>query len=184
VRHFCGILSSQFLKAENAACWALLYLGANKEWKDKVIAEVRNLISTYTSTTSSVPIHQRLSMIPMSAWEDEMPVVDNIIRETLRLVKTGAALRRNLTDNLQVADTTINNGAFLIYSMADVHLNESIYSEPLKFDPGRFVAPREEDKRGNGFFLGWGTGRHPCSGRIRFFIYVVVVGLLMMSLQE
>jgi sterol 14-demethylase len=103
-------------------------------------------------------------MIPISAWEDEMPVIESIIRETLRLVKNDTALRRNLVDNLQVADKTIDRGAFMAYNMGDVHLNELFYSEPLKFDPGRFTAPREEDKRGNLLFLGWGAGRHPCAG--------------------
>jgi cytochrome P450 len=118
-----------------------------------VVAEVQNLITKYTDVTSA-PIHQRLSMIQISAWEDEMPVMDNVIRETLRIVKNGPALRRNLADNLQIADMTIDKGAFVVYSMADVHLNDAIYPDPLKFDPGRFSAPREEDKRGDTVFLG------------------------------
>jgi len=119
--------------------------------------------------TSSEPIHQRLSRIPLSAWEDEMPVVESIIRETLRLVKNDTALRRNFADNLQVAGKTIDKGAFMAYNMADVHLNELFYPEPLKFDPDRFTTPREEDKRGNISFLGWGAGRHPCTGRVLYF---------------
>jgi len=150
-----------------SACWTLLYLGAsaNTEWKDKVIAEVENLLTTYTPN-SSEPTHQRLSAIPISAWEDEMPVMENVIRETLRLVKNGTALRRNLVDNLQVADKTIDKGAFMVYNFGDVHLNETFYSEPFKFDPDRYSPPREEDKRGNAVFLGWGTGRHPCIGQL------------------
>jgi sterol 14-demethylase len=153
----------------NTACWTLLYLGANNEWKDKVVTEIQNLLATYTNTTSSEPIYQRLSMIPMSAWEDEMPVIENVIRETLRLVKNNTAPRRNLADNLPLAGRTIDKGAFVVYNMADVHLNELFYSEPLKFDPDRFSAPREEDKRGYGAFLGWGAGRHPCSGQAPHF---------------
>jgi len=111
-------------------------------------------------------MHQRLSVIPMSAWEDETPVMENVIRETLRLVKNGQAIRRNLSDNLQMANKTIDKGAFVVYSMADVHLNERYYSEPLKFDPDRFSAARAEDKRGHATFLGWGAGRHPCAGQV------------------
>lgn len=95
-----------------------------------------------------------------------MPVVESIIRETLRLVKNDTALRRNLADNLQVGDKTIRKGTFMAYNMGDVHLNESFYPEPLKFDPDRFNAPREEDKQGNIAFLGWGAGRHACAGQV------------------
>jgi cytochrome P450 len=93
-----------------------------------------------------------------------VPIIDDIIRETLRLVKNNSALRRNLGDNFQIGEKTIDKGTFVVYDMADVHLNEKFYPEPLKFDPGRYSAPREEDKRGNMIFLAWGAGRHPCSG--------------------
>jgi cytochrome P450 len=150
----------------NLACWTLFYLGANNEWKNKVIAEVRNLISNYSDASSSEQIHERFSSIPVSAWEDETPAIEGVIRETMRLIKTGPALRRNLADNLQFADKTVDKGAYVVYNMADVHLDEMVYSEPLKFDPSRFSPPREEDKQGHMLFLGWGAGRHICSGTI------------------
>jgi sterol 14-demethylase len=153
-----------FIMLHNAACWTLLHLGANNEWKNKANAEIQNLIATYTNTMSSEPIHRRLSTIPISAWEDEMPVIESIISEILRLVNNGTLLRRNIADNLQVADKTIEKGAFMAYLMGDVHLNEMFYSEPLKFDPDRFNTPREENKREDTVFLGWGLGRHPCTG--------------------
>jgi cytochrome P450 len=61
-------------------------------------------------------------------WKDETPVFEIVIRETLRLIKTGPALHRNLGDNLQFADQTIDKGAYVVYNMADVHLNEMVYS--------------------------------------------------------
>jgi cytochrome P450 len=153
-----------FFTPRNAACWTLLYLGAHTEWKAKAIAEVQNLTATYSNANSSDPIHQRLCLIPISKWEDETPVIESIIHETLRLVKNDTALRRNLADNLRVAEKTIEKGAFMAYNLADVHLNKLYYTEPLKFDPVRFSTPKEEHKRGNGVFLGWGAGRHPCAG--------------------
>jgi sterol 14-demethylase len=165
-------LSAVFLMSLNSACWTLLYLGANEDWKHKAISEIQHLIATYTNTTSSEPIHQRLSAIPMSAWEDEMPVIEGVIRESIRIINNGTVLRRNLVDNLQIGDKTIDKGAFMAYNLADVHMNDMIYSEPLRFDPSRFGAHREEDKQGHAVYLGWGTGRHPCSGQ---FCYLPVM---------
>lgn len=147
----------------------LLYLASNETWKTKATAEVQHLVGTYTSENSFDPIHQRLSTIPITAWEDNVPVLENVIRETLRLVQNGTALRRNLVNGLQVSGKPIKKGTFMAYSLADVHLNGNIYSDPLKFDPDRFNAPREEDKHGEMLFLGWGAGRHPCGGQ---FIYL------------
>jgi cytochrome P450 len=87
-----------------------------------------------------------------------MPVLDAVQRETLRLISTGTALRRNVIEDLKVDGQAIEKGAFLAYSIADVHLNSDIYRDPLKFDPDRFGEGRAEDKKGSMVFLGWGAG--------------------------
>ena len=147
------------------ACWALLYLGSSEDWKQKAIGEIRQLIDTHTDTTSADPLHMRLSTIPISAWED-MPVLESIIQETMRLTFNGTLSRRNLIDNQPLLDTTLDRGAFMVYDIGDVHLNPNIYSEPEVFDPSRFAAPREEGKNTYGAFLGWGAGRHSCAGEL------------------
>ena len=54
---------------------------------------------------------------------------------------------------------TIQKGDFLAYAVSDVHMNEGIYTEPEKFDPARFEVGREEDKKVDFGYLGWGAGR-------------------------
>lgn len=93
-----------------------------------------------------------------------MPMVELILKETLRLTATGAALRRNTKGDLPIAGKTIKRGWFLVYSAADVHLNPNIYTNPDDFDPSRFELGREEDKKEAYSFIAWGGGRHPCSG--------------------
>lgn len=163
----------------NSASWVLVHLGANTEWREKAIDEIRNFMDKYSNTTSSEPIHQRLSSIPISAWEEDMPVLEDVIRESMRLVLAGTAIRRNLVDSLQVDGKTIDKGVFMAYNVGEVHLNEEIYPEPQKFDPNRYSAPREEDKRGNMVFLGWGAGRHPCAGQARIPCYITTFSQLL-----
>jgi len=145
-------------------CWNLLYLGLNPEWKRKVGEEVQALIANHTDTLSTEPLHKRLAAIPMQAWEEKMPVLDAIIRETLRVIGTGTLLRRNIIKDMDIDGATIEKGDFLAYSVADVHHNPEIYPDPSRFDPGRFDVGREEDKKVPLAFLGWGVGRHPCAG--------------------
>jgi sterol 14-demethylase len=168
--------------SRNLACWIFLYLGANKGWKEEATAEVQHLIATYTNATSE-PTHQRLSTIPMSAWEDEMPVIESIIRETLRIVNNGTALRRNIAVNLLVADKTVGRGAFVACNIGDLHLNEMFYLEPLMFDPDRFNVAQADDTYGNAPFLGWGTGRHPCSESPSRILYNVGSGMKVAKLE-
>ncbi|KIM74625.1 hypothetical protein PILCRDRAFT_828049 [Piloderma croceum F 1598] len=150
-----------FINTGMISSWVLVYLGTADAWKDRAIAEIQSLIDAHANTTFSEPIHRRLSAIPISAWEDEMPVTESIIRETLRIVGNPTLFRRNFSDDFRVCGKTIDKGAFMTYNIADVHLNERFYSNPLKFDPGRFNVAGEDR---NAPFLAWGTGRHPCTG--------------------
>lgn len=73
----------------------------------------------------------------------------------------GTAIRRNFDpEPLIIAGKKIPKGAFLAYTLADVHMNEEIYPQANKFDPGRF----ESEATGGGekalTFLGWGAGMY------------------------
>jgi len=87
-----------------------------------------------------------------------MPILELVLRETLRLTLNGTALRRNIIEDLIVYDKVVKKGAFMAYSLGDVHLDSDIYSDPYKFDPDRFLEGREEDKKGIFTYMGWGGG--------------------------
>ena len=124
--------------------------------------ELKTLVTNHTNTLSKEPLHKRLAAIPLNAWEEELPALDLVIRETLRIAVSGATLRRNLGKDILLADTTIKRGDFLTYSLADVHLNPGIYTDPTKFDPGRFTKGREEDQKETYAYIGWGVGEFLC----------------------
>ena len=115
-------------------------------------------MNKYTTNSSDELLHQRLSSIHVSAWEEEMPVLDIIIRETLRISFNGLSLHRNLLEDLTISGGLVKPMDFVAYSLADVHLNSEIYSRPYEFDPARFTPGREEDKKGMYSYLGWGAG--------------------------
>jgi len=140
------------------ASWALLHLGTNPKWKRRAIDECKALVYKYTDTTSSEPLHTRLSTIPLSAWEDELPSLEVIIRETLRISGSATMLRRNIGKDIQVGEAIIKRGDFLAYQSADAHLNPDIYTNPMMFDPDRYGPGREEDRKEACGYLGWGAG--------------------------
>ena len=142
------------------ASWALLHLGTNPKWKRKAIEECKMLVEKYTNTTSSDPIHARLATIPLNAWEEELPSLELIIRETLRISGSTTFLRRNIAKDIQIGDATIRRGDFLAYPSADVNLNPDIYSNPMTFDPDRYGPGREEDRKETFGYLPWGAGMH------------------------
>ncbi|KAF9530197.1 cytochrome P450 [Crepidotus variabilis] len=148
------------------SCWALLYLGTHPEWRTKAVNELKEITAKYSTSqfAKEEPFHKTLSTIPLSAWEDELPTLDLIIRETIRLSLNGSFLRRNVRKEILIQNATIEKGDFLAYSVADTHLNPGIYPDPEEFDPGRYEKGREEDRSAPLAYLGWGVGRHPCAG--------------------
>jgi cytochrome P450 len=131
------------------------FLGAHADWRAKATAEVQALVSAAPPTTdpSSSSISARLATIPLSVWETETPVLDSIIRETLRVAQSHAALRLNLGPEVHVDGKVVPTGAYVVYPFSDVHLDPVLYPDPWKFDPSR-----TEPKNGYGY-VGWGGGK-------------------------
>jgi sterol 14-demethylase len=135
-----------------------LNLGANPEWKERVIKEYKALVANHTNTLSTEPLHRRLASVPLNAWENEIPSVDLVIRETIRFTISGVILRRNVQKDISVDGVAIKRGDFIAYSTFEPHMNPDIYSNPTLFDPGRYLEGREEDKGETFAYLGWGAG--------------------------
>lgn len=159
-----GIIFAGTVNTGVNACWSLLFLTFHASWREKVTAEVKTFLKIHANIDDSYPIHQRLASIPMSAWEEELPTLDLVLRETLRLTMNSAALRRNIGPTVDMAGKRIPKGYFLTYPFFDVHHDPDIYSNPSQFDPARFMPGREEDKNAPYAYLAWGVGRHPCPG--------------------
>ncbi|KAH8115445.1 cytochrome P450 [Phellopilus nigrolimitatus] len=156
---FAGIVNTGIM-----ASWLLLFLAVNPEWKTKVLAELREFVSKYTDSTGSMS--SQLAQLPPQVWEEEMAVIDMCLRETIRFVMTGTALRRVLPaqdgEDMSFEGHKAPPGTFLAYLVNSVHHDPEIYPDPFKWDPSRFA--RGEDKKEHWAFLGWGVGRHPCLG--------------------
>ena len=143
----------------------LVHIAIHPEWREKCKAEIQSLLSHHLNDSlSSAALHEKLGAIPISAWEDELPILEACIRESQRIIHIPAvALRRNIREDIKICGQVVKRGDFLAYSLADVQLNPEYYPEPYKWDPGRWLRP---DPVPNTIypFLGWGAGRHPCAG--------------------
>lgn len=125
------------------SAWLLLYLSVHPEWKAKVIEEIQSLLTKYTQTSddtdpdnsscASTPLASRLSKIPPSAWENEMPITEVCLSETIRLVQSTVMLRLNVSNRpSMISGHHIQPGTFLVYSTEDVNHNPAIYPDPEK----------------------------------------------------
>ena len=137
-----------------SASWLAIYLGCHPDWRNEARAEIKKLITSHSTKTVSEcnSTSTALSSIPLSAWENETPVLDNFIREAVRLSQGFVSFRQNAGPEMYIDGKAIPTGALVAYPAADVHLNPDLYPDPWKFDPAR---PPPKD---NLSFLGWGVG--------------------------
>lgn len=134
------------------------------EWQEKVRAEIDSVIAKYR-TSPSQSRYDVLGNLTLDTWETEFTLIDLSLRESIRLNIPGVSFRKNTSGaNISIGNSgeVIPPNAFGAFFFDAVHLSSDIYTEPLKFDPGRYLADRAEDKKVPHSYLGWGTGRHPC----------------------
>ncbi|KAJ6508053.1 cytochrome P450 [Mycena vulgaris] len=105
------------------------------EWKDKLSAEFQAFISKHTDATTGDAIHERLASIPLSTWETELPVVEVVMRETLRMTIGLVTLRRNPRASGLGGRPTNPHGRLLVYPIGDVHQDPDIYSRAAEIRP-------------------------------------------------
>jgi len=131
------------------ARWVVVYLGMHAEWRQRTVSEIQSMISTHSDTTlRSESFHKQLASIPLI-----------IIRESIRLPGVLTFLFRNVKSDIDADGVRIAKGGFSIYSAPDVHMNENIYPDPEKFDPGRYEDRRNEDLTEPLGYVGFGVGK-------------------------
>jgi cytochrome P450 len=158
------VLRERLILLLQSACWVLIHLAIHPEWKEKCKKEIQDLIACHVGDSPSpATLHEKLAAIPLSAWEDELPVLDACTRESQRIVLSGTMLRRNIRREVKINEQVVKRGDFLAYPLGDVHLNPEYYPEPYKYDPGRWLRPDPIPNTAYPF-VGWGAGRHPCAG--------------------
>lgn len=69
---------------------------------------------------------------------------------------------------------------YIVVSPSVAGMLPEIYAQPNKWDPERFLLPREEDKVAPYSFLGFGAGRHGCMGEGFAYVQVKTIWSVLM----
>lgn len=162
-----GALFAGQLNSGINTAYVLLHLGIYPTWLDRIRKEVNSVADRY-APDASASLADRLMAVPSEAWENDFPVLDMCLKETIRLHMVGTAFRKNTSGRDIPIDKSgsevIPNNAFVTFALGDTHYDPAIYPSPDDWDPSRFEPDRAEDKKRTHAYLGWGVARHPCLG--------------------
>jgi sterol 14-demethylase len=93
-----------------------------------------------------------------------MPVLEAAIKEALRLHPPLILLLRVAKTDLVVGGCRIPAGVLVGASPSVSNRLPEVFDDAETFDPGRYLAPREDDVANPWSWIPFGAGRHRCVG--------------------
>ncbi|XP_075149586.1 cytochrome P450 6a8-like [Haematobia irritans] len=144
---------------------ALYELARHTEKQEKLRKEILKILSRYDNEITYEALR-------------EMPYLDQVIQEILRLYTPFAYVQRMASEDFLVpgSDITLDKGTEVFIPVQAIHMDEEIYENPNEFRPERF-SPSVEIKRHTQAFLGFGDGPRNCIGA-HFALLQVKIGLV------
>jgi sterol 14-demethylase len=93
-----------------------------------------------------------------------MKLMDAFLREVGRLYPPVINVPRGVISDYEFGGYRIPAGTALRLSLAGSHLLPSVFAEPQRFDPERFLPPRDEERRTPYGLVTFGGGPRICIG--------------------
>lgn len=146
--HISFLLFAAHDTTTSAMCSVLFALADNPQWQDILFDEVRDI-------DADVLTHDDL---------DKMTNTALVLQEALRMYPPLVMMPRYALREFEFKGHRIPANTTCAISPLVTHYSQEHWSEPERFDPYRFAAPRSEEK-GNFFqYIPFGGGAHKCLG--------------------
>lgn len=119
-----SLVAAGYDTTSSASAWIVHALGANPSVLEELRMQVRDTVGDRAPTIDDLR---------------EMPLVDWVVRETLRLWPPGVASGRIAVDDFDLHGHTIPGGSLVMYSPYVTHRIPEIWGDPEVFRPSRWA---------------------------------------------
>ncbi|XP_029455635.1 thromboxane-A synthase isoform X2 [Rhinatrema bivittatum] len=133
----------------NSLSFATYLLATNPRCQEKLLREVDEFTEKH--------------VIPEYGTVQEMPYLDMVIAETLRMYPPAFRFSRETSKDCDVTGQCIPAGSLVEIPVGYIHYNPEHWPEPEKFIPERFT-PEAKQKRSPFVYLPFGAGPRSCIG--------------------
>jgi len=144
-----GALFAGHHTTAGTAAWTLLELARRPETMALVLAELDAHFGA-----DGVVSFQSLR---------EIPILENVIKEVLRLHPPLIFLIRKVMQDFHFKGYTVKAGKYVCASPRVSHRIADVFPDPEKFDPDRYSEARQEDAKPFSW-IAFGGGKHKCTG--------------------
>ena len=132
----------------NALAWTFWYLAQHPEVDARLAEEVRSVCADRPPAMADLPL---------------LPYTRAVFSESMRLRPPAYATSREVIAPIELAGQTIPVGAQIAVSPWVTHRDPRWWTDPLRFDPDRWLAPRSEPLHKHAYFP-FGGGNRLCIG--------------------
>ena len=130
--------------------WAMILLLQNPKYLQSVVAELSEHFPP------GIPFeHQVMRQLPHLEWA---------LKETERLRPSADIIMRYNLQGYEIGDYYVPKDWLTMLAPRVSHVDPKIFSQADVYDPLRFSPERAEDKAAEHTLIGFGGGRHRCSG--------------------
>jgi sterol 14-demethylase len=147
---FISMMFAGHHTTSGTAAWTLIELLRDPATMAEVVEEIDGLFDEGGSVT-----FQALR---------EIPVLDACIKEALRLHPPLILLLRVAQEDLEVEGFTIRKGDLVAATPAVSNRLPEHFPDPDRYDPTRYLDPRNEDRGNPWAWIPFGGGKHRCVG--------------------
>jgi cytochrome P450 len=131
-----------------ALTWTLYILARAPEWQERVREEVRAAIKTDRIGPGTIA---------------RLPVTSRVLKEAMRLYPPVPVITRVTAEDTEIGGKHLPKPTLIVIPMFAVHRHHSLWPDPDRFDPDRFL-PENEAKYPRTQFMPFGYGQRVCIG--------------------
>ncbi|MFI6429291.1 cytochrome P450 [Rhodococcus oryzae] len=147
---FISMMFAGHHTTSGTAAWTLIELLRHPDAMKQVVGELDELYSD----GADISFHALR----------QIPVLEAVVKETLRLHPPLIILLRLARDDFEVGGFRIEKGNLVAATPAISNRIPEDFPRPDDFDPGRYIDPNQEDIVNRWTWIPFGAGRHRCVG--------------------
>ncbi|MEQ1670882.1 MAG: cytochrome P450, partial [Hyphomicrobium sp.] len=131
-----------------ALTWTLYLLARSPEWQSRVRNEVRDLTGDRDVTAADIA---------------KLPITQRVLKESMRLYPPVPAMTRVNTAATELGGIALAHPTLIVIPVYAVHRHKTLWDDPNRFDPDRFLPEREAAFQRTQF-MPFGAGPRVCIG--------------------